>query len=59
MEGDVTKMCFINRLMISLKQRAELERLAAMEYQNQANIEYLAMMSDIDLDDEEEAYIDE
>lgn len=52
-------MCILNRLRISLQQRAELERLAAMEYQNQANIEYLAMMSDIDLDDEEEGEIDE
>lgn len=52
-------MCIINHIRMSLKQRAELERLAAMEYQNQANIEYLAMMSDVDLDDENEGEYNE
>lgn len=47
-------MLIINKPGMSIKERIELENLCAKEAKNTANLEYLSMMTGIDLYEEEE-----
>lgn len=43
----------IKRLTTTLAERAEMEHARAQIAQNEANIEYIAMMADVDLEETE------
>ena len=47
-------MLLINKSGMSIKERVELENLRAKEAKNAANLEYLSMMTGIDLYEDEE-----
>lgn len=48
-------MVGIERLRMTLREKADLENAVAKTAQNEANIEYIAMMTDVELDFEEDA----
>ena len=44
----------VNRIGMTLGEKAEIENAMAQQAKNAATIEYVAMMADVDLDEDEE-----
>ena len=44
----------VNRIGMTLSEKAEIENAMAMQTKNAATIEYVAMMADVDLEEDEE-----
>lgn len=44
----------LNRIGMTLSEKAEIENAMAMQAKNAATIEYVAMMADVDLEEDEE-----
>ena len=44
----------LNRIGMTLSEKAEIEYAMAMQAKNAATIEYVAMMADVDLEEDEE-----
>lgn len=47
-------MAIISRIMMNLKEKAALENAEAASIKNTANIDYIAMMTDVEIPTEEE-----